>query len=347
MRPIDHEPAPLVQQMEPWPADAPRIHLDVRGISKSFEQRGSGLFGQRKGPTFRAVDDVSFSIPRGECFGLVGESGCGKTTLSKVIMRALEPDSGQVLFNDRGTMVDVVQADPRSADALPPARPVHLPGPVRLLQPADDGVRHPARAARDPRGRRRRLPGRDGEGADAARRARPALPQSLSAQLFRRPAPAHRHRPRARAEARSRAVRRARVGARRLDPGADPEPPQGPAGRARPHLPLHLAQSRRGRLHRRRNRGHVPRPHRRDRAARGAVQESAAPLHARPPRRRAVRGPQAQARSRRGAGRGRAAPAGVARAVRVDAESAGELVDVGDGHRVRMQPGGQQERLSA
>ncbi len=46
-----------------------------------------------KGRQFRAVDDVSFAIPRGECFGLVGESGCGKTTLSKVIMRALEPDS--------------------------------------------------------------------------------------------------------------------------------------------------------------------------------------------------------------------------------------------------------------
>jgi peptide/nickel transport system ATP-binding protein len=114
VRPIEHDASALVQQMEPWPADAPTIHLDVRNVSKSFEQRGSGLFGQRKGPMFRAVDDVSFSIPRGECFGLVGESGCGKTTLSKVIMRALEPDGGQVLFNDRGTMVDVVRADPEA-----------------------------------------------------------------------------------------------------------------------------------------------------------------------------------------------------------------------------------------
>ena len=75
VRPIDHDASALVQQMQPWPADAPAVHLDVRGVSKSFEQRGSGLFGQRKGPVFRAVDDVSFSIPRGECFGLVGESG--------------------------------------------------------------------------------------------------------------------------------------------------------------------------------------------------------------------------------------------------------------------------------
>ena len=111
VRTIDHQAGALVQKIEPWPADAPTIHLDVRGVSKTFSQRSTGLLRQRKGAAFRAVDDLSFAIPRGECFGLVGESGCGKTTLSKVIMRALEPDGGQVLYNDRGKMLDVVQAD--------------------------------------------------------------------------------------------------------------------------------------------------------------------------------------------------------------------------------------------
>ena len=110
VRPIDHQTGALVQKIEPWPADAPRVHLEVRGVRKSFSQRATGLLGRRKGPSLRAVDDVSFSIPRGECFGLVGESGCGKTTLSKVIMRALEPDGGEVLYNDRGNMLDVVHA---------------------------------------------------------------------------------------------------------------------------------------------------------------------------------------------------------------------------------------------
>ena len=110
VRPIDHQAGALVQKAEPWPADAPSIHLDVRNVTKTFGQRATGFLGRRKGATFRAVDDVSIAIPRGECFGLVGESGCGKTTLSKLVMRALDVDSGEVRYNDRGTMLDVVHA---------------------------------------------------------------------------------------------------------------------------------------------------------------------------------------------------------------------------------------------
>jgi peptide/nickel transport system ATP-binding protein len=96
---------------EPWPpgADAAGPLLSVGHITKRFETRKSGWFSRKpEGGGVLAVDDVSFEIRRGECLGLVGESGCGKTTLSKILMRALAPDAGTILFNDRGSMVDVL-----------------------------------------------------------------------------------------------------------------------------------------------------------------------------------------------------------------------------------------------
>jgi len=90
-----------------WPegADAAGPLLQVSGLSKAFVVR-AGISGNPR--KIRAVNDVSFEVRRGECVGLVGESGCGKTTVSKLIMRALAPDSGHVRFNDRGRALDVL-----------------------------------------------------------------------------------------------------------------------------------------------------------------------------------------------------------------------------------------------
>ena len=84
--------------------------LTVQGISHSFSTRSSGMFGfsGRSAQKNMAVDDVSFVIRRGECLGLVGESGCGKTTLSKILMCAIRPDSGGVIFHDHGRKLDVL-----------------------------------------------------------------------------------------------------------------------------------------------------------------------------------------------------------------------------------------------
>jgi peptide/nickel transport system ATP-binding protein len=75
-------------------SDTPRYLIEVNHLVKEFNIT-KGL-SRRKVGTLRAVNDVSFSIRRGEILGLVGESGCGKTTTGRCIMRAIEPTSGEV-----------------------------------------------------------------------------------------------------------------------------------------------------------------------------------------------------------------------------------------------------------
>ena len=69
--------------------------LEVRNLVKHFVRK-QGLL--RQPSVVRAVDDVSFSIEEGEMFGLVGESGCGKSTTGRCILRLIEPTSGEVRF---------------------------------------------------------------------------------------------------------------------------------------------------------------------------------------------------------------------------------------------------------
>ncbi|MBW6491323.1 MAG: ABC transporter ATP-binding protein [Lentimicrobium sp.] len=73
--------------------------LVVENLKVHFNSRKS-LFN-RKSQVFKAVDDVSFRVFRGETLGLVGESGCGKTTLGRALLRLTEPNGGQVIYNDR------------------------------------------------------------------------------------------------------------------------------------------------------------------------------------------------------------------------------------------------------
>jgi len=84
--------------------------LDVRALRKHFPIR-RGLLGRVAGHV-RAVDDVSFGIGRGETLSLVGESGCGKTTTSRCILRAITPTSGEIRFRgESGEDIDVARLD--------------------------------------------------------------------------------------------------------------------------------------------------------------------------------------------------------------------------------------------
>jgi oligopeptide transport system ATP-binding protein len=82
------------------------VLLEVRNLVKHFEV-GGGMFG-KPGGLVRAVDGVSFAIRRGETLGLVGESGCGKTTTGRCVLQLERPTSGQIIFEGRDlTTLDV------------------------------------------------------------------------------------------------------------------------------------------------------------------------------------------------------------------------------------------------
>jgi peptide/nickel transport system ATP-binding protein len=108
--------------------------LTVTGLTKTFFARGTGLFGAGAGQ-IRAVDDVGFVIQRGECLGLVGESGCGKTTVSKILTRAVTPDAGSVLFDDGEHAVDILGLGERDLKAFRPHMQMVFQDPVSSLSP--------------------------------------------------------------------------------------------------------------------------------------------------------------------------------------------------------------------
>ena len=74
--------------------------VQVRGLKKYFPIT-QGVLIQREIGAVKAVDDVSFDIYPGETLGLVGESGCGKTTTGRTLIRLYKPTDGQVLFEDQ------------------------------------------------------------------------------------------------------------------------------------------------------------------------------------------------------------------------------------------------------
>jgi peptide/nickel transport system ATP-binding protein len=86
------------------------VLLHLSDLSKTYRLH-SGGWSESVTRELLAVDSVSFDVERGECFGLVGESGCGKTTLSKIIMRAISPDRGEVIYHDEDKAIDVRTLD--------------------------------------------------------------------------------------------------------------------------------------------------------------------------------------------------------------------------------------------
>ena len=100
--------------------------LEAAGLSRHFQAR-RGIFGGNRG-VVRAVDGISFTIDRGRTLGVVGESGCGKTTTAKLVLGLDEPTGGTIRFEGK----DLKRAGRGGAAALPEIRSGGLSGPLRF-----------------------------------------------------------------------------------------------------------------------------------------------------------------------------------------------------------------------
>ena len=116
------------------------ILLDVKGLKKFFPIQG-GMMRRTVGYV-KAVDDVSFYVREGETVGLVGESGCGKTTAGRTILRLYEPTAGTVLFRSRllsaggePQMVDLSELDREQMKAIRQEMAMIFQDPIGSLNP--------------------------------------------------------------------------------------------------------------------------------------------------------------------------------------------------------------------
>lgn len=80
------------------------VLLQCKDLRKSYGRGGGAFSGGNNSVRFMAVDGVSFGVSRGQTFAIVGESGCGKTTLARMLLRLIEPDSGEIVFAGKQLM---------------------------------------------------------------------------------------------------------------------------------------------------------------------------------------------------------------------------------------------------
>lgn len=100
-----------------------KMLLEVEGLKKYFQVG--------KGQTLKAVDDISFQIKKGQTLGLVGESGCGKTTVGRTLLRIYEPDTGKILFDGK----DISRVSKKEAKELTRRMQMVFQDPYASLNP--------------------------------------------------------------------------------------------------------------------------------------------------------------------------------------------------------------------
>jgi oligopeptide/dipeptide ABC transporter ATP-binding protein len=109
------------------------ILLEVRNLKKYFPVRRGVL--RRVVAHVKAVDGISFFIRQGETLGLVGESGCGKTTAGRTILRLIDPTDGSILFRNNGDAVDIAKLSNRALKPLRRQMQIIFQDPYSSLNP--------------------------------------------------------------------------------------------------------------------------------------------------------------------------------------------------------------------
>ncbi len=267
--------------------------LSVRNLGKTF---GSTNWLGRPVHAIKAVDDASLDLHRGENLGIVGESGSGKTTLGRLILRIVEPTAGSIVFRPGGgSEIDVMASSRRGLAGYHRQVRLVFQDPFASLNPrmtVRQVIGDPLYVSGLARGKA--LDARVGDLLELVGLERSAMeryPHAFSGGQRQRIGIA-----RALAlDPRGDHRRRGDLGARRLDPGADPRPAPRRAEAARPQLHLHLARHLGRALLLRSGRGHAPRPHRRARRRRADLHRPARGLYQKPDLRGAEPRPAAQA----------------------------------------------------
>lgn len=109
--------------------------LEVDSLVKYFDVLERGVFRKRKIGDVHAIDNVSFHIYAGETLGLVGESGCGKTTTGKVILYLEKPSSGSILFEGKDVVEAFRKGDSEEAKLLRRSMQMVFQNPYNSLDP--------------------------------------------------------------------------------------------------------------------------------------------------------------------------------------------------------------------
>ena len=154
------------------------VILSVRNVSKRFTS---------KGVCVRAVSDVSFDVHQGETIGIVGESGCGKTTLGRCIVRAIEASEGEVLYRTlSGEVVDFTKVDKEQMKAIRKEIQMIFQDPYSSLDPRMtvlDIIGEPILANYPPASLMDKLRGKAEEGKHMSKDEREALVKDIAAKV--------------------------------------------------------------------------------------------------------------------------------------------------------------------